>query len=306
MAIGIRRRTAAAGLVVPVVALFIIAPHRSSVDFAMLLCVLLAMVAIPGAPFGSWSARGRVDPAGSWEMPSWISRWIWVALVAGHFASGALGLLGRLGIPASPLITVIWAAQVAFAPAICLERLRPLAWCAVLPLLMAGLFLHGVVGPLPTVGSILLHLLAFDPKWIRPLSSDGKEMVLYDGRCGLCHWAVRFSLAEDTHGAFRFAPLQSSTGDRLLAASGCGIPPDSIVVCHSDGTTLIRSSAIVHMLRRFGGVWSVVGLSLLLIPLPVRDLGYRTLASVRHRLHRRPDEMCPLIPDNLRGRFDLN
>ena len=34
--------------------------------------VLVLHAALPPAPYGSWEARGRPDPAGDWEMPDWL------------------------------------------------------------------------------------------------------------------------------------------------------------------------------------------------------------------------------------------
>ncbi|MDX1388829.1 MAG: DUF393 domain-containing protein [Acidobacteriota bacterium] len=54
--------------------------------------LLLAHLFIPTAPFGSWAARGRVDPAGDWRLPSWITAVAWLVIFLG-FASWLLQLL---------------------------------------------------------------------------------------------------------------------------------------------------------------------------------------------------------------------
>jgi len=48
----------------------------------------------------------------------------------------------------------------------------------------------------------------------------------------------------------------------------------------------------------------VAGRLLRLVPRSVRDVGYDTVARVRHLLFRRPTEACPVTPPELRARFE--
>jgi predicted DCC family thiol-disulfide oxidoreductase YuxK len=87
------------------------------------------------------------------------------------------------------------------------------------------------------------------------------------------------------------------------AAARAGLP-DSIVTLTPDGTLLVRSAAVIHVLERVGGGWKVAGRLLRLVPRSVRDVGYDTVARVRHLLFRRPTEACPVTPPELRARFE--
>ncbi len=129
--------------------------------------------------------------------------------------------------------------------------------------------------------------------------------VFYDGGCGLCHRAVRFAIAHDADGSrFRFASLQSEGFRRRVPAAARAGLPDSIVTLTPDGTLLVRSAAVIHVLERVGGGWKVVGRLLRLVPRSVRDAGYDTVARVRYVLFRRPAEACPVTPPELRARFE--
>jgi len=130
-------------------------------------------------------------------------------------------------------------------------------------------------------------------------------IVFYDGGCGLCHRAVRFAIAHDADGSrFRFAALDSEGFRRRVpAASRAGLP-DSIVALTPDGTLLVRSAAVMHVLERVGGGWKVVGRLLRLVPRRVRDAGYDMVARIRYRLFRRPTDTCPVTPPELRTRFE--
>jgi predicted DCC family thiol-disulfide oxidoreductase YuxK len=150
----------------------------------------------------------------------------------------------------------------------------------------------------------MLHLFPFNPVWIRPRKAERPEVVFYDGHCGLCHWAVRFILAEDRTGeAFRFASLESDAFRAALSEPGRASLPDSLVVQTDGGTMLTRSDAVLHILRRLGGVWGVCGIVIRLIPRTLRDGMYDGVARIRHRLFQVPTASCPVIPADLRARF---
>jgi predicted DCC family thiol-disulfide oxidoreductase YuxK len=118
--------------------------------------------------------------------------------------------------------------------------------------------------------------------------------IFYDGRCGLCHRLVRFVLAVDRAGVFRFAPLD-------VRAS----LPQSVVVRTADGELLTRWASILYILQRLGGIWRVMGSTLDLLPRGFLDWCYDRVAQVRKRLFRQPEEVCPRTPPHLRSRFDL-
>jgi len=138
-----------------------------------------------------------------------------------------------------------------------------------------------------------------------PPEAPATETIYYDGHCGLCHRWVRFVLATDPDGSlFRFAPLQGETFQAQVAESARAGLPVSVVVQSADGELLIRSAAVVHVLRRLGGGWAVLGAAIRLIPGPLRDVLYDWIASVRYRLFARPADICPVMPAELRKRFD--
>lgn len=137
-----------------------------------------------------------------------------------------------------------------------------------------------------------------------PHKAARPEVVFYDGHCGLCHWAVRFILARDHTGeAFRFAPLDSDTSLATLSDTARASLPDSLIVQTDDGALLMRSDAVLHVLRRLGGMWWLLGLVGRLMPRAPRDKVYDGIARLRHRLFQAPTASCPRIPPDLRERF---
>lgn len=131
-----------------------------------------------------------------------------------------------------------------------------------------------------------------------------RDLVFYDGTCGLCHGWVRFLLRRDRDGnRFRYAPLQGETWVARVPAERRRELPDSVVIRTAEGDLFAELRGVIHLLRRLGGGWKVVAGLLWIVPRPLRDLGYRLVAAVRYRLFRRPQELCPIVPAELRGRF---
>ncbi|MGH9379640.1 MAG: thiol-disulfide oxidoreductase DCC family protein [Thermoanaerobaculia bacterium] len=130
------------------------------------------------------------------------------------------------------------------------------------------------------------------------------DIVFYDGTCGLCHGWVRFLLRRDREGRrFRYAPLQGETLVARVPEERRRDLPDSVVVLTGEGDLLVESRAVIHLLRRLGGPWRMVAGLLWIVPRPLRDLVYRLVAAVRYRFFRRPQDLCPVVPTELRRLF---
>ena len=150
---------------------------------------------------------------------------------------------------------------------------------------------------------LLFHMLTFDPGWVPASKSDRREVIFYDGDCGLCHRVVRFVLAEDRLGTFVFSPLQGETLKQAVCEQARKRLPDSFVVIDQSGRLLLRSEAVIHVATRLGGLWRVLGTILAIVPRPLRDGAYRLVGAVRHRLFARPFDYCPVVRPEQRVRF---
>ena len=130
------------------------------------------------------------------------------------------------------------------------------------------------------------------------------EWIFYDGTCGFCHRWIRLVLAIDKDGtAFRFSPRTGETFRASIPEETRADLPPSILVLTTDGRVLTRSNAILHILKRLGGVWRLFGLAGSAIPASLRDLGYGFIARVRHRLLPAPEGLCPVVAPELAKRF---
>jgi predicted DCC family thiol-disulfide oxidoreductase YuxK len=137
-----------------------------------------------------------------------------------------------------------------------------------------------------------------------PAPPPETETIFYDGHCGLCHRTVQFVLKRDSRRCFRFAPLQGATFEqRAPPAMRSGLP-DSVIVLTSDGRLLTRSNAILHIYGRLGGLWNALAVAMAIVPRPIRDAAYDFIARIRYSVFGRRSETCPVVPANLRSRFD--
>jgi predicted DCC family thiol-disulfide oxidoreductase YuxK len=276
-----------------------VAPRAAAYGF---LLPLLACLLAPAAPYGSLAARGRVDPDGGWRLPAQLFALLWVGVAAISLASALVKLqaLGRNeGATLSNGVAV--AAGFLFAPLALFRKTRPLAWVALLLRHVAALPLAGLRDEHLGMAATLLFL--FDPAWLPPAATSTREVIFFDGYCGLCHRLIRFVLAEDRLAIFGFSPLQGAAIRTVLSDEARARLPDSVVVKDASGQILIKSTAVAHVYDRLGGFWRVAAWLLHWIPRPLRDLGYDGVAKLRRHLFKRPDDACPVMPPALRQRF---
>lgn len=132
-----------------------------------------------------------------------------------------------------------------------------------------------------------------------PTSAPSDDsIVFFDGVCGFCNRSVNALMNRDRHRRLRFAPLQGTTAQRLLAPEFTS-QLDTLVYVKK-GQTYTRSTAVVQILWTIGGISAVAAVLLWLIPKPLRNLGYRGFARVRYRLFGK-HESCRLPTAEERG-----
>jgi len=137
------------------------------------------------------------------------------------------------------------------------------------------------------------------------MSDTRPALLLYDGTCGFCHAWVQLILKADVEGRhFRFAPLQGDTAAAALDEDQRREVGDSIVVIAPDGAILSRSKAAIYVGRRLGGLWRAGAALVGVLPTRWGDAAYDLVARLRHRLATKPKDVCPILPPDLRRRFD--
>ena len=142
-------------------------------------------------------------------------------------------------------------------------------------------------------------------EWLLPNQVRMADTVFYDGHCGLCHHFVKFLIVRDTNGVlFQFAPLDSEAFHRQIPEEVRATLPNSIVIV-ADGDILVQSRAAIHALGRLGGPWRCFAIVCRFVPRPLADVVYNFIATIRRRIFGRQEDVCPLLPPELRNRFLL-
>ena len=252
--------------------------------------LLLLHAAMPAAPYGSWQAIGRSDPAGGWRMPDQLLLLIWIALMA------ALALSLILGLPSPG-----WLSLGLVLPLFWFGRYRLVTWASGATLLI-GMMLAGAL-PGPVMPLFLLLLLASDPAWVPSRRRPAAGILFFDGNCALCHGALRFLLAEDRDARFSFSPIGGERFTRTLPKDAIASLPDSMILVTDEGRTLLKSDAVIACLHGLGGLWRCAAPVLSILPAAVRDRGYDLIGSRRYKLFGTKAETCPLMTTEQRRRF---
>lgn len=133
------------------------------------------------------------------------------------------------------------------------------------------------------------------------MTPEHHGIVLFDGTCGFCEGAVRFIATRDRAGYFRFAPSQWPQAADALARHGLTRESTKSLVLIEGDQVWLRSTASLRIASRLGWPWKAAAV-LLIIPAPLRDVAYRVVAALRHRLAGRSDA-CTLPPPELTDRL---
>ena len=105
-------------------------------------------------------------------------------------------------------------------------------------------------------------------------------LVLIDGTCALCNGTAAWLARRNVAGAMIFATNQGEVA--RIAGEPPGGDMGTIVVW--DGSRrLVRSDAVLLLLRALGGGWGLLAITARLCPAVWRDFIYDQVARRRHR-----------------------
>jgi predicted DCC family thiol-disulfide oxidoreductase YuxK len=125
-------------------------------------------------------------------------------------------------------------------------------------------------------------------------------IILFDGTCAFCERSVRFIATRDD-GYFKFGASQNPEGRALLARYGTDRESARSIILIEDGEVSVRSTAVLKIARRMRVPWRWAAMCLA-IPAPIRDVVYRMVAAIRHRLAG-PSNACEVPPPEIRQRL---
>ena len=127
-----------------------------------------------------------------------------------------------------------------------------------------------------------------------------EPIILFDGVCNFCNGMVNFIIARDPKAYFKFAPLQSETGQRMRLRFGVDENVDSIILIE-DESAYVFSTAALRIVKGLGGLWRLLYV-FIIVPTPIRDLFYRLFARNRYWLFGKKS-VCMVPTPDVRARF---
>lgn len=126
-------------------------------------------------------------------------------------------------------------------------------------------------------------------------------VILFDGVCNFCNGAINFVLKQDKKGIFRFAPLQSETGKRLLQQFNLSTNDFDSFVLIDEGKAYKKSAASLRVMTKLPWYWKEVQL-FRIIPTIFRDAIYDFFAKRRYKWFGKKDQ-CMIPTAEIRSRF---
>ena len=111
---------------------------------------------------------------------------------------------------------------------------------------------------------------------------SAKPLLVFDGECRLCNWAVNFILEKDRKGLFLFSPYQSEVGRKILTRFRLSPLQVKTVYLLESGRLYSKSTAFFRIVRKLSFPWNLLYV-LILIPRPLRDCVYNFVATNRFR-----------------------
>jgi len=133
-----------------------------------------------------------------------------------------------------------------------------------------------------------------------------RPIILFDGICNLCNGGVNFALDNDPNATFRFASLQSKTGQSLLIQAGRH-PKDMssiIVITGSDGSHYDKSDAVLYISQGLEGLgFKALASTGSLVPKSIRDFLYHIISENRFRFGQVADQCRIDFDGEFDGRF---
>lgn len=126
-------------------------------------------------------------------------------------------------------------------------------------------------------------------------------VILFDGVCNLCNGSVQYVIKHDKQGLFRFASLQSDSGQELLQQYQLPQSDFTSFVLMEKGEIYTRSTAALKVARKLSGIVKLL-YGFIIVPAFIRDGVYNFIAKNRYKWFGK-QESCMIPTPELKERF---
>lgn len=128
----------------------------------------------------------------------------------------------------------------------------------------------------------------------------GKNVIFFDGVCGLCNRFVDFVMGIDDDSEFIFSPLQGEFARKVLPSQYV-TDMKSVVLLKKNKELYTQSNAVIEILGEVGGIWSLAKVANIL-PQGILDKAYDMVAENRYDLFGKREE-CRIPTAEERSKF---
>ena len=128
---------------------------------------------------------------------------------------------------------------------------------------------------------------------------NDKNIIYFDGICGLCNSFVKLLLKVDSD--LKFATLQGVSGQKLLNKMNFSKSDFDTVIFQKNDQIYTRSTAVFEIFKTIGGFWKIL-LIFSFLPISITDQLYRYIALKRFKVFGKLDQ-CDISIFNKPGQF---
>lgn len=128
-----------------------------------------------------------------------------------------------------------------------------------------------------------------------------QPVILFDGVCNFCNAGINFIIKQDQKKIFRFAALQSETGQQLLKKHNLPTEGFESFILIDNGKVYQRSSAGLKVYGKLPWYWKWTQMAWI-APQFIRDAVYNWIARNRYKWFGKKDA-CMIPSPEVRSRF---
>jgi predicted DCC family thiol-disulfide oxidoreductase YuxK len=133
------------------------------------------------------------------------------------------------------------------------------------------------------------------------MDKNEHPVILFDGVCNFCDGAINFVLKQDRKDIFRFAPLQSEAGQKILHQYKLPVKDFESFVLIDDEKVFKKSAASLKVMNKLPWYWKAFQI-FCIIPGFIRNAVYDFIARNRYKWFGKK-EVCMIPTPEMRSRF---
>ncbi|MCH6575340.1 MAG: thiol-disulfide oxidoreductase DCC family protein [Bacteroidetes bacterium] len=127
------------------------------------------------------------------------------------------------------------------------------------------------------------------------------NIILFDGVCNFCNFWVNFTMNRDKNDIYKFAAMQSESGQKLLQEYKLNVSDFDTFVLIVNDKHFTKSTAALNISKNLKSFVKLL-YPLIILPRPIRDFFYDLIAKNRYKFFGRRD-ICRIPTEEERDKF---